>query len=417
MERTNQKETTTFSILDVFFTIARHRWLIVISSATAAVLIFIFALISTQLPNDLKKNPLPNYYKPQVQLMIQQSAGLIESQISSSRGALSILMGGAAKKSAELILTENLLTGNLIKDQIAEEFDFYTRYELQNARFPKSQAREIFDEAVSIDAGENLDSNMFMLTYLEIDPVFATQVLQRIVELLEAKFKELSLDRVLRTKKFIEDRLAVVGAELENAQTDLLDFQQSYGIIDISRQSQEQTNLIADLQADIIRNELEIKSLSEYLPANDPKIVRLEQEIEQKKKMVSGLKTGTQEFSGDFIPQDQFLDLTTQYLNLQSELEIKKSIFKMLREEYEKIKIEENDNSRTLQIIESAEVPERKSWPRRSVLCIAITFATFFIALFWAFIKEYGERIKQDPVESEKLGRIKALLAKRKRED
>lgn len=416
LNRNNKNEETAFSLLDIFVIILKHRWLIIASSFAAAVLILALSIFTITRPPDSSFNPLSNYYSSSVKIMIQPSGDSVASKISPSAvSPLSIFMGGVTAKTPQLVLAENLLEGNLIKDQIAKDFDLYRKCGLEEYKYKRSMVRKIIGSSLELEPITPLGSNIFVLRYTDVDPVFATQVLSRILELLEESFKELSLERVLRKKKFIEERLQAVEEELKKAQSDLVDFQLAYGITDIYSQSQEQAHLIANLQSDIIKNELEIKTLKEYLTERDPRIVRLKQEIEKKKQLISELRTGLKEFSGGFIPQNEIPNLTIKYLNLESEMEIQKSIYSMLREEYEKVKIEESDNSKTFQVINPVEVPERKAGPRRSIICMVVTIVTFILAIFWAFIKEYFEKVRRDPVESAKLGSIKAILRRKKK--
>ena len=146
---------------------------------------------------------------------------------------------------------------------------------------------------------------------------------------------------------------------------------------------------------------------------NDPKIIRLKQEVGMKRQLLSELRTGLDEFSGEYIPQKQIPSVAIHYLDITSELEMQKSIYNMLRKEYEAVKIEEYNNARTFQIIEPAEVPEKKAGPSRATICIIVTITAFILSAFWALLKEYRDKIKQDPVESKKLENIKSLLLRR----
>ena len=55
------------------------------------------------------------------------------------------------------------------------------------------------------------------------------------------------------------------------------------------------------------------------------------------------------------------------------------------------------------QILERAAIPDIKSGPSRGKLCIIVTFAAFFIAVFLAFLLNAIENIRKDPEAMEKL--------------
>ena len=59
-------------------------------------------------------------------------------------------------------------------------------------------------------------------------------------------------------------------------------------------------------------------------------------------------------------------------MRLQRELEIQTELFKFLTMEYEEAKIEEAKDIPTVQVLDVAKVPERKSKPRRVLLVMSI---------------------------------------------
>lgn len=409
-----KKQKSSISILDILFVLIQHRWLIISSSFIAAVLIVGFSIMTIKLPPDHKWNPLPNHYTPKSEILIQQSGeSLLSNLASAGSSPLSLLMG--TQSNPELELAKKLLAGNTIKDKIIEEFEYIERFELQATRFPLDEAREIFNRSIGFEQGLSSAgvavNNIFTLSYRDIDPEFATGVLTRVVELLEKEYRDLTLERIYRKKAFIEGRMFEVESEMKKAQQALSDFQLTYGVIDISAQTREQANLIEEIQSDIIKNQLEVRNLLAYLPKDNPRVKLLEQEITQKQQLIEELKSGSKEFSDLIIPQSQIPNVTSRFLELKGELEIKQSIYKMLRNEYEAVKIQENDNSRTFQVVEQAEVPRIKSGPDRGNICMIMTIAVFILSIFIAFLKEYIRKVKIDPVESEKLKRIGNTLS------
>jgi uncharacterized protein involved in exopolysaccharide biosynthesis len=55
------------------------------------------------------------------------------------------------------------------------------------------------------------------------------------------------------------------------------------------------------------------------------------------------------------------------------------------------------------QVLEMAEVPDKKSGPSRGLICIIVTFAAGFFSVFLAFILNAVANIKNDPHAMAKL--------------
>ncbi len=409
-----RREADTISLLDLVGVLVKRRFLILGTTLTAAVLVFAFALMTARLPQSSPWNLMPNYYRAEAKILLQENGSGVAQGIATSDNALTLLLGGARGKDSNIVLAQAILSGNTLKDTVAEEFDFYDRFNLNQSSHPKTSARSMIGDSLAVDLGQDQGGNIFTVTYQDNDPVFAYQVLSRITGLLEARFKELTLERLTRKKAFVEERMAAVEGQVQEAQSRLSEFQARYGVLDITRQAEQQGTLIAGLRSDVLKAQMELQSLREYLPEGDARITRLKQEIENKNRFIDDLLTGKRQLSEDYIPQKVLPELLAQYMDLQNEVDVQQAVYRSLRQQYESVKIEEADNSRTFQVLERPEVPELKAGPSRSKLCIIVTIAAFFLAVLLAFVKEYLVRVRRDPEESEKLESIRRMLLPRR---
>ena len=85
------------------------------------------------------------------------------------------------------------------------------------------------------------------------------------------------------------------------------------------------------------------------------------------------------------------------------ELSVQQEIYAQLKAQYEMLKVTMSSEQPTFQILEYAEVPDKKSAPSRGMLCIIVTFAAFFVSVFMAFLLNALKNIKNDPVAMSKL--------------
>ncbi|NOY08670.1 MAG: hypothetical protein GXP33_07490 [Spirochaetes bacterium] len=209
-DRDYTAEEDTISLLDLFAVLVKRRRLIIWSTLIAALFIVSFSILTIKLPPDSRWNYLPNIYKPKVEVLVKagsQSGSAISSILSSSGlSSLAGLLGASTGTNSSAELAQALLKGNTIKDQIAEEFNFKKRYNI--TKYPRTTERKIINSA--LDAEYDPKSNILEISYKSIDPVFATKVVNRIVELLDKRFKDLTLEKVRQKKKFLEERLDAV---------------------------------------------------------------------------------------------------------------------------------------------------------------------------------------------------------------
>jgi tyrosine-protein kinase Etk/Wzc len=409
-ERLGRSAEDTISLLDLIGALVKRRWFVIGFSGGITLATFAFLLITKLLPVNSPLNLYPDYYLPTVRILIKEGAqgnALTSALNQTGLGSLSGLLGaGAAAGGSMDQLAKMLLTdANTISDTIVSDFGFAQKYGLTDQA--RTKVRNIFKAALSVKYDK--ESAIMKIGYRDIDPAFATRVVNRVVELLEMQFRSLTLDQVLRKKRYIEDSIAAVEAEYGKASSEMTAFQTKYGFLDFSQIS-ESVRQIASLQSQIVAKQLSIALLKGSVPENDPRIVQYNNEITQLQKLIKEMKEGSQEYSLGVVAANQVPDLSVQYLALQRNAQIQQSILATLKQQYETAKIEELDTSQTFQIIERAEIPDIKAGPSRASTIVLVALGTGVITCLLAFIKEYFDRAGQDPLESKKLAFIREEL-------
>jgi len=82
---------------------------------------------------------------------------------------------------------------------------------------------------------------------------------------------------------------------------------------------------------------------------------------------------------------------------IQMELTAKRQVYTQLKVQYELLLVEMASEKPIFQILEMAEVPDQKSAPGRGMICIIVTLAAAFFAVFMAFVLNFIGNIRKDP--------------------
>jgi len=215
-------------------------------------------------------------------------------------------------------------------DTIIEKFNLVERYEIE--KYPKAATREALRELLLAEFDD--ESGVFSISFTDIDPQFAQEVVNYSVEYMENMFEELGVDKNKRQKQNLEINLKNTLQEIQS----------------LERETQTLGHTIA---------------------------------------------LGGQTADGSSV----ILEMT----RLQMELEAQKQVYTQLKTQYELLKVEMASETPVFQILELAEVPDRKSGPSRGMLCIIVTFAAGFFAVMLAFMLEAIENVKKDPEAMKKL--------------
>ena len=291
----------TISLLDLLGVIVKRWKFIIITSLSSAVFIVLYSIYTLFMPADSPYNPLPNKYTPQVKVRLQESSGsggissFLESN--SNLGVLAGLTGIGGGGSANADLAQELLLGNTIVDKLGEEFEFIEKYEIE--KNPKTSIRKIIKESLNSD----FDSATKILTikYEDIDKEFATSIINEALDLLEIRFKNLTLENVSVKKDFLEKRLTEVGNDFKTAQNELNTFQKEKGIVDLESQTIAQIEDISGLSSQVLKSEIELEELLKTRRKDDPLVKRTQMDLYQKQRILDLKKRGFSDFTNQKI--------------------------------------------------------------------------------------------------------------------
>lgn len=333
MEEQNQNQDDEISLIDLFAVLLRYKWMIILITFFCAVFAVAISIISLKQPPE--KSILPNEYTPYALMLIndQESSSSLNSMLSSSGLGSLAGMAGVSTGTSNSGLALYFAGTNTFLDPIIEKFNLVERYKIE--KFPKAETRDALKE--NLVASYDEDSGIFSISFTDIDPVFAADVVNYAVGLMENMFLNLGIDKNVLEKQNLEENI-------ENSYQEMISLQKK----------------IQSLES----------SVSYGVSSNVPSII-LETSI------------------------------------LKAELAAQESVYTQLKTQLELLKVSMASEKPVFQIIEKAEVPDRKSGPSRGMLCIIVTFAGGFVSVFLAFLLNAIKNIKNDPVAMEKLSQKK----------
>lgn len=218
----SKKEDDEISLIDLFAVLLHRKWLVIGMTVGGAIFALVFSIISLVLPPE--KSFLPNQYTPQAQMLINNS-----DSSSSSLGNLSSLasMAGVNIGSSGGIsyseLAKYLVNSNTVQDSVIQKFNFIEEWEIKKS--PKASSRKALSKKLKSDFDE--DSGVFTVSFTDIDPKLAQEVVNYVVELLEKRFKDLGVDKNELQKTNLEENINNTYDQIVTLQKQIQDIEKS----------------------------------------------------------------------------------------------------------------------------------------------------------------------------------------------
>jgi tyrosine-protein kinase Etk/Wzc len=233
------------------------------------------------------------------------------------------------------------------------------------------------------------------------DPQRAADIANAYLEMLEQIDRRLNIAQGKRKRVFLENRLKEVRADLEKAETDLKVFQEKYHLVAIQEQAKVAIEGAAEIKGEIISAQTELKVFKQFGTEKQIEAVLLKAKIEELEKQLNSITHGptaenaesipseTNKGPNFFIPFDDLPRLGMQLMRLTREAKIQEKLFGLLSVQYEMARIEESRDVDTLQILDQAVPPEKKSSPKRYIIIISSILISFLFSVPLALFIEY----------------------------
>jgi tyrosine-protein kinase Etk/Wzc len=373
-------------ILHYLSILLKYKWLVIIVTGLALIGTVAFSYVSVVLPPD--KSPLPNFYTAEATIFIQQGQ---QNDLSDSIMSALGIERGAVQVQPEFemgALVLQVLRSRSFIDKVVEEFDIVNKYKIDQE--VRSTSRSLVLGKSSFTYNRNTSS--IGIAFEDIDPVFARDVANRMVNLLNDWFAQNMGTTNESEKKMLEEKVNEVKGEVTRLENLLKNLQKKYGVLTAQDLGSSQSSALAELRSQLILKEIEIKNYSTISAIEDPKIQQLKDErqnildlIDEQIAQGGASATDSLNIADVVVGQKSLPDIQLEFNHLSMELDVQRKIYNTISHQYEVLKIA-SEPQPTFQVLELAEVPDVKSGPQRSSIVFMGTGIAFVISMAAAFL-------------------------------
>lgn len=319
--------------------------------------------------------------------------------------SFSSIGSGQNKVGGETILV--ILNSENLKERLIEEFDLEEVY-------GKTIKEELFlklNEAITVEevreGGFGFNPIVSVKIMVEDEsPERAQEMNEFILDELERRMQALNEESTGRNLEIIEQRFDRNLNQLQEAENELNEFQNRYGIIQTSSQLEALISNLAEVKTNIVKEEIELEILSSQLDDNSSQVQRKKQEIQALEASYNELvqkSENVESVSDAFYSLYDLPDLLLRYGRLLREVEVQNNIYELLLPQLEQQRLFLANKGSGLQIIDEADLPTYKYKPKRLYIVLAGAMFSVFFAFTVIYLRElysdeeseYREKIDQ----------------------
>ncbi len=357
------------------------------------------AFVAAVLASTLVAFLIPKSYTSTAQLMppAESSSGLamLATMATAKAGPYAGMAGDLLGLKSSGALFIGILRSETAQDRIIHDFNLQKVYGTRLL----ADAREKLDQNTTIS--EDRKSGILTISVTDHDPKRAAAIANAYVDQLNLLVAQLSTSAARREREFLEERLKVAKAELDNATQALAQFSSKNNTLDIETEGRAMLDAAGTLGGQLIAAQAQLEGLRQIYTDNNPRVKALTAHVAELRKQLEKLG-GVDEASSaarrpaqgapraaaaepDTVasgkigalpfPTIRNLPLLgAKYADYYRAAKIQETVFEMLTGQYELAKVQEAKETPSVKVLDPGEVPEKKSFPSRLLIIFLGTF-------------------------------------------
>ena len=292
-----------------------------------------------------------------------------------------------------------VLESRTVQDDIVNEFNLRQVYGKRRVE----DARRMLENRSSIS--EDRKSGIITIAVEDHSPQRAAKLAQAYVDDLNSRVVNLTTSAAHRERVFLEERLATVKSQLDEATLRLSQFSSKNKTLDPQIQGKAMLDAASALQGQLIAAETELSGLQQIYGSENYRVKAASArvgELRAKLRTMSGSQGNrSSEGTGEVYPSFEQLPLLgNTYYELARQAKIDEALYEVLIKQYELAKVEEAKELPSIKVLDEPIVPERRAFPPRLLIVVTGTLVTFFCAIAWLFFRAVWLKLDDnDPVK------------------
>lgn len=380
------------SLIDLLIAVAQRKRTIFAVTAVFSVSAIIISLL------------LPIRYTATVVLLPPQNQSMsaaLSSQLSSLGGNMAAAAGTALGLKNPNDLYVAMLRSRTVEDAMVRHFGLMKEYDTSHL----SAAQKKFEGMSSVN-GSGKDG-LIRISVEDPNPARAAELANGYVEQFRLLTEHLAISEASQRRLFFERQLEQTKDNLANAEEALKETEQKTGLIQLDGQSRALIESAASLRAQITAKEIQIQEMRSYATDENTDFIQAEKELDGLRSALAKLGGSEDTTNGLIVPKGKIPQAGLEYIRKLRDLKYYETIFDILARQYELAKLDEAREGALIQVIDPAVIPDRRSFPQRTLIVIVATFVGLILATVSVVLLTCLEQIKRDEEVRAKLALLR----------
>jgi tyrosine-protein kinase Etk/Wzc len=238
--------------------------------------------------------------------------------------------------------------------------------------------------------------SMISITVTDRDPKRAADLANAYVKELQSLSNTLAVTEAAQRRVFYEQQLFQAKNQLADAEIALKQTQEKTGMLEINTQARAIIEAIANVKAEIAAKEVKIQSMRAYVTDQNPELQAQQQQLAALQTQLQKMMKQQPQMAGDIeIPSQLIPTVGLEYIRRFRDVKYYETVYGLIAKQYESARMDEAKEGGFVQVVDSAVVPDKKSWPPRLLILLLSALAGFVLACFWVIVRNTSLQVAQ----------------------
>ena len=293
---------------------------------------------------------------------------------------------------------KELLESRVLAEKIIDEFNLMEEFEIEHIE----QALELFWGNLEVEV---TFAGFVNITYTDSDTIRVKELMDSLLLTLDSLHTYATINYHKRNRMYFEEQLKLIKNNLLQSEETLKNFQEEYGVLEITEQVRQLLTILTDLETQKMTLVFEKGVLDQTLNKNSAQIRLLEIQINSIEKEIQKIKEGTNKNLP--IGVKDIPDVAIKYADLLREQQINETINIFVQQQYEQARFYEEKDIPTIMVLDKPQYPSIRVYPkRRNMVIIAFLFSLFLNVLFIVYKEKVSEFQINHPDEYTRLKKL-----------
>ena len=361
--RRERAEDTLWSVLGTLY---RHRRVVVGVPFCMAVITAIITLFIT------------NYYRASSTVLLPEGGSSASALLSNLSGGVSSLLGGA---SGDYVRYRGIIHSRSALSVAVDSFDLIQVYGLEDDNFAREKTIKLLSENLQTILDQEFE--YLKVSVADHDPERAAALTNFFVRHLNRTNALLASQNAANYRRYIEDRVTEAYDTMASVLDTNEEFQRDHGVYDLPIQIQSFFEQIAALRASAVEAEIQYELLQTQYGQDNMRVRALREAAQLANQKYVDALDGKENLLP--IPQSEAPDVVREYMDIEMNRVIQQNILEVLAPMYEQAKLQEEQDSYAVQVLDQATPPVEKAGPKRTIIVLASGLSSLILTILYIF--------------------------------